>query len=309
MRLSELKEKIGNGSLGNSLLIFVWDGNNFLARQYLHEIAKMHGQEIQFVDSFEDILGMASNENVFGDDFGDNILKALSTDTLDAEPSESFKSIPNSVVVCSKIAKREKWKGLEDLIVEFPKPEEWQVKDYIKSRCQGLSNESVDRLYALSGGDINRVDNEMGKICCFPQGSQERLFKEMAASGTFSDIAQLTIFNLVNALIKRDMTTIGDALRGIKSMDVDAIGLASLLHRNIKNIIDIQMNPKATPESTGMSPKQFNAVRYSCGRIPNERLVELLMLIDSLDFKLKMGEFDIPESSKIDYIACNMLER
>lgn len=309
MRLSELKEKIEKGSLGNSLLIFVWEGSSFLARQYLHEIAKRNGQTIQFVGSFDEILGMASNENVFGDDFGDNVLKAYSAESLDTEPSESFKSITNSIAICSKLAKREAWRGLEELVVEFPKPEEWQIKDYIKSRCQGLSDESVDRLYALSGGDINRVDNEMGKIGCFPQESQERLFKEMAASGAFSDVAQLTIFNLTNALIKRDMTTVGDALRGIKSMGVDAIGLASLLHRSIRNIIDIQMNPKATPESTGMSPKQFNAVRYSCGRIPNERLVELLMFLDSLDFKLKMGEFDIPEESKIDYIACNMLER
>lgn len=311
MKLSELKDKISNNTLPNSLLIFVWDDNDFLARQYLHELASKKGQTIQFVNSFEELVGISTNENVFGEDFGDGVLKVFSSDVFDEIPNDSFPSIKNSLIVCNKLSKdvASLYDKYQDLVVKFPKPEDWQTKAYIKYLCQGLGDDSIDRLYQLSKGDIFRLDNEASKIRCFPIGEQEKVFHEMISQGTFDDLAQLGIFNLTNALVKRDMATIGESLRNIKNMDVDAIGLSTILHRNIKNIIDIQMNSKATPESTGMSPKQFNAVRYNCGKTDNGKLIDLLLFLDSLDFKLKSGEFDLPDDEKIDYIVCKMLER
>lgn len=311
MRLSELKDSIINNTLGDSLLIFIWEDNKFLASQYIHEIAKKRSQEIQFVDSFDELVGISANENVFGDDFGDNVLKVLDTDTFDELASEGMASIANSIIMCHKLAKEVaySYESFPNLTINFAKEEPWQAKEYISAMCKGLSNESISRLYDLTNGDIFRIDNEIGKINCFPIEEQERVLSDMVSNGAFDDLAQTNIFNLTNAIVKKDLLTIGRILRNIKNMDVDAIGLSAILHKNIKNIIDIQMNSKATPESLGMSAKQFRAIEYSCGKISNPKLIELLKFLDELDFKLKSGALDLPNEDKIDYIVCKMLER
>ena len=312
MKLSELKTNILNNTLNNSLLIFVWTDTNFLAKQYVHEIAKVRGQDIQFVDNYLELVGISTNENVFGEEFGEGVLKVLSVDTFDELANDKLSSLENSIVICNKIAKEveHSYENYPNLIVKFPKPESWQVKEYIKANCKGLSKESIETLYSITNGDIFRIDSELGKISCFPIDKQDELFRKMMSSGAYSDLTQMNIFNLVNAIIRRDMTTIGDALRNIKSIDVDAIGLTTILHNNIKNIIDIQMNSKATPEAIGISEKQFNVIKkYNCGRFSDNKLRELLLFLDEIDFKLKSGGLDISNDDKIDYIVCKMLER
>jgi len=312
MKLSELKNNILNNTLSNNLLIFTWKENNFLTSQYIHEIAKVRGQSIQFVDSFEELMGISSNENVFGEDFGEGVLKVLSVDVFDELANDSMVNIENSIIVCKEIAKEVKhsYENYPNLIVEFPKIESWQVKDYIRVNCKGLSKESIETLYSITNGDIFRIDSESGKISCFPIGKQDELFRKMLSSGAYSDLVQLNVFNLVNAVIKRDMTLVSDALRNINNIDIDAIGLSTILHNNIKNIIDIQMNSKATAEELGMSEKQFIVIKkYNCGKFSDGQLRKLLLFLDEIDFKLKSGKLDISNKDKVEYIVCKMLER
>lgn len=154
-----------------------------------------------------------------------------------------------------------------------------------------------------------RIDNELGKISCFPEDQQEDVLKRMIREGAFDDVSKMTIFNLTNAIVKRDFQKVSEALSGIGSMDVDAIGMSTILHKSIKNIIDIQMNNKATPDSLGMSVKQFKAIEYNCNKIPNKKLIEFLQFLDEFDFKLKGGCLDVPNESKICYMACKLMER
>lgn len=314
MKLSELKNDILTDLVlfPNHLYIFEYSDNDFLAKQYVHEIARIQGQDIQFVDSYQELVGISTNENVFGEDFGEKVLKVLVVDVFDELASDSMMSIENSIVVCNKIAKEveHSYENYSNLIVKFPKPESWQIKEYIKTNCKGLSKESIENLYSITGGDIFRIDSEMGKISCFPIDKQDEIFRKMLSSGAYSDLTQLNIFNLVNAIIRRDMTTIGDVLRNIKKIDIEPIGLTTILHNNIKNIIDIQMNSKATPESIGISEKQFNVIKkYNCGRFSDDKLREFLLFLDEIDFKLKSGNLDIPNEDKVDYIVCKMMER
>lgn len=311
MKLSELKSNLLNNTLGDSLLIFIWSENTYLVNQYVKEIAKRKNQSIHYVDTYSELVNMHSNENVFGDELEEDTLNVLSVDVFDEMANEVMTTIKNTIIICNKIAKEvihtyESYK--ESLIVEFPKLEPWQIKDYMKVVCSGLSSESIDKLYEITSGNIFRIDNELNKISCFSPLEQNSLFLNMLKSGAYSDLTQLTIFNFTNALVKRDFLTIGDSLRNIKNMDVDAIGLSTILHKNIKNIIDIQMNNKATPDSLGMSVKQFKAIEYNCGKISNDQLIRLLKFFDEIDFKLKSGGLDMNNDAKIDYIVCKVLE-
>lgn len=311
MKLRELKERIASGRVGNSLMVFVWEDNNFLARQYVHEIARSRGQEICYVDTFGELADLASDMGAFGEEFGSGMLKVLCVDTLEELASEGMCSIEDSIIVCNRIAKEvmHSYADYPNLVVEFPKPEPWQVKDYIASRCPGLGKDSIENLYTLTGGDIFRIDNELGKISCFPENMQEGLFRDMVAGGAYSDTSQLGTFNIVNALVRKDRVTLAKAMSGLGNMDVDSVGLATLLHNSIRNIIEVQMNPKATPGSSGMSDKQFNVVRkYNCGRYSDGSLRSMLMFLDEFDFRLKGGRLDMSNEDRISYLVCRIME-
>ena len=74
---------------------------------------------------------------------------------------------------------------------------------------------------------------------------------------------------------------------------------------HLKNVIDIQLTANATPESTGMNPKQFNAVRYSVGKYSSKNLIRIFDVITTIDSKLKMGL--LPHENIIDYLLINIL--
>jgi len=146
MKLSELKNDILTDLVlfPNHLYIFEYSDNDFLAKQYIHEIARIQGQDIQFVDSYQELVGISTNENVFGEDFGEKVLKVLVVDVFDELASDSMMSIENSIVICNKIAKEveHSYETYTNVVVKFPKAESWQIKEYIKVKCKGLSKES-----------------------------------------------------------------------------------------------------------------------------------------------------------------------
>ena len=77
--------------------------------------------------------------------------------------------------------------------------------------------------------------------------------------------------------------------------------------KNIKNIINIQLDNKATAESLGMTTKQFNAIKYNIGYFNKQSLIEIFNIITDIDYKLKSGQ--LPANLIIDYLMLNILSR
>ena len=98
-------------------------------------------------------------------------------------------------------------------------------------------------------------------------------------------------------------------------IDIEAMGLVTILKKNIRNIIDVQMNPSATYVSTGMSPKQFASVKYNVGKFSNEQLIDLYEFLLDIDLSLKSGELQFSNNTKENnqlfnvYIINNFLSR
>ena len=125
MKLNELKDSILNNTLDDSLLIFVYGDNDFLARQYLHEISKLKGQDIYFVETFEELASLNSNDDVFGEELEKGVLKVFEEDTLDIIASNSLSSLENSIIMCKEIAKEvsHTYEPYQNKVIKFQKPE------------------------------------------------------------------------------------------------------------------------------------------------------------------------------------------
>ena len=303
--LKLLKDAIECHAVTSHFKLFKWEDNPFLAYQYAREIAKSKQLNIRYVDSLDDIIESLTSAFTF-DDYSDSLV-IYACEEFECDQSIDLNALDNVIVICHKAT-------LDDNNVYiFPKLEDWQIMAYMKSQCPGLKDQEIQWLFDITANlgknheNIYRLHNEMGKINCFPQDSQEDVFKALSDSGGYSDLSPLTIFNFTNAIMKKDKLTIMNVLEDIDSIDVEGVGLITILHKNFKQLIDIQLGKNVTPESLGMSVKQFKAIEYNCGKYSSSNLIRIFKFLTNLDYKLKSGELDIGNSKLIDYIVCSVL--
>ena len=283
MILEQFKKLITANCYNSNLVIAKCEGNGeFVFHQYLNAYAEgKGGLDIEYID---DISQINANVNLFYT--RPTSVKVLCVDKL----SEII--IPQDDYLWIKAKKIDKklLNEFEEYIVEIPKLEPWQIKDYVMSICEELSEKDVDYFLSVYKDNIFRIDNELSKLTIFPEKSKAyKLLKDQL----YTDVTNYNVFDLSNALLKHDKESIKNILLNIDNIDVDAFGLMKILSTNFKKVIDIQLNPKATAESLKMSSKQFWAIKkYSCGYYTREQLISIYTMLNDCDYYIKSGYID-----------------
>ena len=147
--------------------------------------------------------------------------------------------------------------------------------------------------------------------------SKDTFFHQKISSDVngYVDLNPLTIFNFTNALLKKDYNSLKSILSDLENIDVEATGVVTIMIKNLKNIIDVQINPKNTASSLGLTPKQFAAVKYNVGKFRNDQLINMFEFLTEVDYRLKNGELTLDETNDmltrnnklVDYITVNLL--
>lgn len=293
MNIIELKNKIEDKTLDDSFLVLQYSDVSFIARQYVEEISNFKNRPIVYVDSLDSIA-----ESIFGDD---GMLYVMNTDKITTPIKSS--SLNNKIIICKSIDENV-LVDLKEHVIEIPKLQQWQIRAYASKNLPGLSNEEVNWLCDITK-DIYRLSNEVDKIKIFNKKEQSSIFRLLNEEDSYSDLNSNTIFNFTNAITKRNIKAVKNILETIETMDVESMGVMSILYKSFKNIINVQMNLNATHESVGMSQKQFNAIRYNLGKYTNGELVRIFDTITSIDSALKGG--NLPETKIIEYLLINIL--
>lgn len=293
MNIIKLKSHIENKTLDDSFLILKYTDVPFIAKQYVDEISKFKNRQIVYVDSIDDIA-----ENIFGDD---NILYVMNTDKL-VRPIKAT-SLNNKVIICSSIDE-DILESVKDYVVDIPKLQQWQIRAYASKNLPGLSTEEVNWLSDITK-DVYRLSNEMDKISIFNKEEQSKIFRLLNDEDAYCDLNSNTIFNFTNAITKRNIKVVKNILETLETMDVEPVGVLTILYKSFKNIIDIQMSSNPTPESLNMSQKQFYAIRYNLGKFTNSELIQIFETLTSIDKKLKSG--NLPADNIIEYLLINIL--
>lgn len=293
IQLEKLKLNIENNDLENHFIVYKCDkSSEFITYQYADLFCKNNDLEIKSIESAYDI----PNNGLFGSI--SNYLFLYHVESLNEDLQIDVSTNNFIWVVCNKINAKYK-KLYENSIVEIPKLQEWQIKDFITSKCNGLKEKEVDELFSYYKNDLFRLDNELDKINLI--GNYQKVREQL-----FVDVSNFNVFDITNAIVKRDKAALSNIYKEIDSIDVDSFGFISILITNFKHIIDIQLAKNATAESVGVSGKQFWAIKnYSCGYYNRKELMEIYSFLNGLDYKIKTGELDT--SILIDYIICKIL--
>ncbi len=303
MDIKTLKENI-ESKLSDIRFIFVNSEDSFLSNQYTNAIAQKNELKIVPVEEIKSLIPNDNDIFGIGDVIDETCLYVYRTDKFE-EKDTDIKKIKHLVIVCDKIDAESK-EIFKELVVDMPKLEPWQIKDYAYSIADGVNTKKLDWLLTVSNNNIHRVHSELSKLTPFIPKERDYVFDMMVEDDAFVDLSNFVIFDLSNALIKKDTKTIAKILEDIKKIDVEPLGLQVILTNQFRNIISVQLSPNATAEKLGMNPKQFYAIsKYSCGYYTREQLVEIFDVVSKCDYLLKNG--DVPNDKLVDYMILHIL--
>jgi len=299
MTVEELKNKIlSEGRIDNIAYVFVWEDSKFLPLQYLKAIASKNELEIVYHETLEEFI--TSIDDSFS--ASDDVLHVFICDKLEVskEDIEYMSKKSNFIVMCKKCTYE-----LNELEVKFPKLVDWQIEDYVTTICQGLTKDRAKTLVKLCKSDPFASENEALKLSVFSNEAQSEAFDKMFESGAYG--LDDSPFPLVNAIVKNDKASVGALLNAYLNTQSEAYALVSILRNNFKDVCSVQMDSSATSEKLGMNPKKFSAIRYSCNKFSNDKLIDAIEYLSSFDWQLKTGRLDLSRERQIDYVVCKIM--
>ena len=288
MNVIDLKINIENKTLSDSPMIWkITDSSSLLiTNQYFHEIANFKNLEIKLIDTTDEIpdTGFIEDTNLY-------IIKTKEFNS----PLDNFK---NCIVICEKT-------NLD--CIKIPKLEKWQLDDFVTGKLPGINKNELLWLSNEYGDNYFGFINEIEKLSLFNKPEQAEVFNLLKNSGEFKGVTSLNIWDLSNVILKRDKKLVQRVLEVIDYIDVEPIGLLTVLYNNFRRVIDIQTNPRAIAKDLGISDKQLYAIKKNnCGYYSRDELVRIFKLLTSLEYKYKFEGLSL--NNLIDYMVCNILE-
>lgn len=294
MTLQTFKDELKEQRCAPKCYIFLCKENHLLANMYVQHYANMMKYNIEYVESLEDLVDLASYS--FGTD--SNTVYVSHFEKIEEELPKKLELL-NCIIICDAILNKGNFE-----IIEIPNISEWQLEDYAKVKLKGLDERKITWLYELLKNNVYRLVQEIDKISLFDEDDRDYIFDLMNHDGAFDDITNLTIFSLVNAITKKNKKDIIEVLEALKLIEVDPIGLTTLLLKQFKNIVDVKMGTQSHRE-LGMSDKQYIAIKKYNLYSPME-LVNIMDILTGLDYRVKSGE--LPIELVIDYLICNIIK-
>ena len=294
MDIVELKRKIETNSLDDSILIFKYSDNKFLCYHYINYIAKNKNKELHYIKSLNDLN---VDDDLF--DFNDNFLNVLDVEVLNEYPTNDLK---NLIIVCKSLPK-----DLKVDYIDIIKLVNWQIEDFIKSRLTGLDDSQITWLCQSSKYDIYRLDNECKKLELFSPGFQKIIFEEQLAENAYCDLNSNSIFNLTEAIIKKDVNEIKNILKGRDFIDIEPMGFVNILLKNYyKLLVVLSTNNWSESLSNIVSDKQYRFYKAVYGKQYSiTSLIKIYEILTSIDYQLKSGQLDY--DTIIDYLIIKLM--
>lgn len=290
--IKELKREIESNENISYPNIFVYEDVDFLPLMYVDQII-VNGKLTKNVYFEQTDLNALS----YFDSFDKYKLHLLLCDTFDLDIKDYLDY--QLIVICKETSIKN-----NDFKVNFPKLTDWQIIDFVKSSLPKVSDEHCESFLAICK-DIYRIYNEIKKVNIFPEAYQDQYFKRFVLDDSLSDLSEYNIFDFSNALIKKDYNNLKNIYLKRFASDIEPLGLVTILYKNFRNILRIQLDPRADNVSLDLTPKQFWAIKHNCGIYSNDQIIKIFNFIVSLDRKVKSGELDI--SYLVDYLMLNII--
>lgn len=287
MDIKELKNQILNNTLDDSFMIWVLEdeSSNIIANQYINRICENKNLNRKVIEKIEDIpdASFTIDDNLY---------------IIYSDKDESNEGHNNCIVLCKSSKNKNN--------VKIPKIVDWQITDYVLDKVKGLSEDEINWLLPQYNGNYFRLLSDIDKIKIFPESAQKNIFHQILEEGQLKDISNLTIWDLTNAITRKDTKMITEVLKVINYIDIEPLGLITTLYRSFKNVINVSMNPNATAEELGLTGKQYFVIKkYNCNIYSKEKLIQIMKLLTDMEYRFKFESIEL--NQVIDYMIVKII--
>lgn len=273
MQIKELKELVENNKYKGEELIFnlAGESSRLIVNQYIHKIALDNNLTIKYISS-EDEIQTADEFSLF-----DDLNKYLYIMVVDELTDVKYYN--NLIYICNKTK--------QPTAIKIPILLDWQVEDYIMQQASGLDINDAKQLVSVYKDNYTKLFSDLTMLCTFEPAIQKNILMQLTADNYFDDIYTVNIFDLSNAIIKKDKNKVERYLSYIDNSDITPLGLHKILYNNFSYILAIQTSKNCTAAMLGLKDKQFAAIKYNCNHYTNEQLVRILLMLTNIEYKFK----------------------
>lgn len=243
----------------------------------------------------------------------------VSDDKTYIKEEKAWQTVNNAVIngndililIYNSVDKRSKfYKHYKDIICEFEKLSDELLFKYI-SKDIDLSDDNINKLISLCGGNYNRIRLEEDKIKQYAECMNcdyNTAFTELLNCGViYEEIGDIT-FRFIDSILYHNMDDILKYKIQAKKIKEPELLTLSVLFKSLVNIYQVQSLPKNTKDiakKLNLTPWQIKLAREKSGIYSNEDIIYILKLITKLEQGIKMGKID--SAIAIDYLLINML--
>lgn len=315
MNITDVKTDIKNKKIKP---YYIFAGEEIeIQRIYINKIAEVLDYNVVRVDHIADVWAEIISPTLFGkscvyvvrDD------KDLQEDILSAQIEKNNLNGNIIINLLTTVDKRTKfYKANSDKIVLFERLSDEVLKKYIKKEIT-LNNANCERLIAICENDYSRILLEIDKIKRYlmeveskieGQSRYDTAFEELVEDGTIAVPPQDAIFDLVDAILKRQRKRVYDLLEQCYAVGEANMVILSVLYNNAKQVLQVQAcEDKDVCSTTGLTSWQVKCAREKCRHYSIDELFNILKLIQEVQKGIITGQ--IEDEMSVQYLLVNIL--
>lgn len=173
-----------------------------------------------------------------------------------------------------------------------------------------LNKRNCERLIAICENDYSRLLLEIDKIKSFmrvfPESDSDTVFEQFVKDGTIAVPPQDAIFDLVDAILKRQINKVFDLFEQCYAVGEANMVILSVLYTNAKQVLQVQAcESHDIAKSTGLTAWQVKCAKDKEGYYSNGELVNILRTIQKIQKGIITGQ--IEDELSVNYLLVNIL--
>ena len=310
MTVVDVKKQIQDNSLCN---YYIFTGDEVeVQRIYINKIAEVKGYPVIRAECISDIWGDMINPSIFAE----NAVYVVRDDKelVNLSPLQSqidSGAIGDNILIhqMTSVDKRTKYyKQNADRIVVFEHLSDDMLKKYIRKQIT-LNDANCERLIAICENDYSRILLEIDKIKWYVAHNDmnyDEGFEYLVNEGVIYTPPQDAIFDLVDAILKRQVNKVYDLLYQSYAVGEANMVILSVLYNNAKQVLQVQSCASLDIcKSTGLNAFQVKCAKDKMNYYSIGELVYMLKKIQKIQKGIITGAID--DNISVEYLLVSVL--
>ncbi len=183
-------------------------------------------------------------------------------------------------------------------VIEFPQPQMAELAQWIVKRAKKHGGEidrvAANKLAAMIGGDLRRIDQELIKLITYVNA--QRAVTEKDVTLLVADLGLSNIFDMVDALGKRDGKKASRELHHLLDQGENALGMLAMIVRQfrlliqVKELSDRSLSPDAIAKELKLHPFVAKKIGEQARNFTLPQLETIYRKLLDIDVEIKTGQ-------------------